>query len=42
MRDVAMMLRISGETVDWDALLQWARGLGLQETLDQARRYSPD
>lgn len=42
LRDVAMMLRISGETVDSDALLEWSERLGLQGALDQARDYSPD
>jgi hypothetical protein len=42
LRDVAMMLRISGETVDWDVMLEWVHRLGLQKTLDRARQYSPD
>lgn len=42
LRDVAMMLRISGETVDWDVMLEWAQRLDLQETLEQAQRYSTD
>jgi hypothetical protein len=42
LRDVAMMLRISGETVDWNSLQQWAERLHLQETLEQARAFSPD
>jgi hypothetical protein len=42
LRDVASMLRISGETVDWDVMLEWARRLDLQETLDRTRQYSPD
>lgn len=42
LRDVAMMLRISGETVDRDATLHWARELDLQETLERAHQYSPD
>jgi hypothetical protein len=42
LRDVAMMLRISGDTVDEAALLAWSQQLELQETLDLARRFSPD
>ena len=42
LRDVAMMLRISGETVGKDALLEWAERLDLQNTLEQARGFSPD
>ncbi|MEJ2218772.1 MAG: hypothetical protein P8099_19475 [Gemmatimonadota bacterium] len=42
LRDVAMMLRISGDTVDEAALLAWSQRLELQETLDLARGFSPD
>jgi hypothetical protein len=42
LRDVVMMLRISGETVDLDALLEWTERLHLQATLEQARGFSPD
>ncbi len=42
LRDVAMMLRISGDTVDSGTLLQWAERLDLLEILKQARRFSPD
>jgi hypothetical protein len=42
LRDVAMMLRISGDTVDSDSLLEWAQRLDLVGTLEQARRFSPD
>lgn len=42
LRDVAMMLRISGETVDTEALAEWCERLHLQDTLDRARRHSPD
>lgn len=41
-RDVAMMLRISGENVDPEALLEWARRLDLESTLEEARRHAPD
>lgn len=37
-----MMLRISGETVDTDSLLEWSECLHLQEILDRARRLSAD
>jgi hypothetical protein len=42
LRDVAMMLRISGETVDEAALTAWCERLELQEALELARRFSPD
>lgn len=42
LRDVAMMLRISGRTVDSGSLLQWAEHLDLLETLKLARSFSPD
>ncbi len=42
LRDVAMMLRISGDVVDSDSLAEWARRLGLEATLDRGRRFSPD
>lgn len=42
LRDVAMMLRISGDTVDTDSLMTWAERLDLAGTLEQARRFSPD
>lgn len=42
LRDVAMMLRISGDTVDSGSLLQWAERLDLLETLKRARSFSPD
>jgi hypothetical protein len=42
LRDVAMMLRISGETVDTDAFMDWVERLGLQEAVEVARRFSPD
>jgi hypothetical protein len=42
LRDVAMMLRISGDTVNPGTLLQWAEGLDLLQVLEQARHFSPD
>lgn len=42
LRDVAMMFRISGDTVDEAALFAWCKRLELQETLGLARRFSPD
>jgi hypothetical protein len=42
LRDVAMMLRISGDTVSQGILLQWAERLELLEVLEQARSFSPD
>ena len=42
LRDVAMMLRISGETIDSEVLLEWCDRLGIRKALDQAHRFSPD
>jgi hypothetical protein len=42
LRDVAMMLRISGDRVDPGSLMEWAQRLDLVRTLEQARRFSPD
>lgn len=42
LRDVAMMLRISGDTVNSDVLREWSEHLDLQGTLERARRFSPD
>jgi hypothetical protein len=42
LRDVAMMLRISGDTVDSASLLEWAQRLDLVRTLERAREFSPD
>jgi hypothetical protein len=42
LRDVAMMLRISGDTVDSDSLMEWGERLDLLDTLQQARSFSPD
>jgi hypothetical protein len=39
LRDVAMMLRISGDQVDCDALEPWIEELGLRHHLDAARTY---
>lgn len=41
-RDVAMMLRISGEKVDPEALQVWTRRLDLEPTLEEARRFALD
>ena len=41
LRDVAMMLRISGELVDPRALDHWVEELGLQEIAVTARGYRP-
>jgi hypothetical protein len=42
LRDVAMMLRISGDSVDSGSLHQWGERRDLLETLKQARSFSPD
>jgi hypothetical protein len=42
LRDVAMMLRISGDSVDSDSLMGWAQRLDLVRTLERAREFSPD
>lgn len=42
LRDVAMMLRISGEAVDADALHGWSERLGMRDALERARGYSPE
>jgi hypothetical protein len=42
LRDVVMMLRISGDTVNQGILLQWAEHLDLLQVLEQARHFSPD
>jgi hypothetical protein len=34
-----MMLRIRGDTVNSDSLLEWAQRLDLVRTLEQARRF---
>lgn len=41
-RDVAMMLRISGENVEPEALQEWARRLDIESTVEEARQYAPD
>lgn len=42
LRDIWMMLRISGDTVDQEAFEIWLTRLDLAGTYLQARRYSPD
>jgi Nucleotidyl transferase AbiEii toxin, Type IV TA system len=42
LRDIAMMLRISGDSLDREALEGWLRRLDLGGVYLQARRYSPD
>jgi hypothetical protein len=39
LRDVAMMLRISGEVVDESALQRWISELDLAGPMEEARRY---
>ena len=41
LRDIAMMLRISGDMLDQAALEDWLGTLGLGELYQTARRYSP-
>lgn len=41
LRDVAMMLRISGDLLDQDALDEWLGRLSLTETYQRARGYAP-
>jgi len=41
LRDVAMMLRISAESVDERALAQWIDRLELQEAIEAAEGYEP-
>lgn len=40
-RDIAMMLRISGDTLDSDAMGTWLSRLHLEEVYLRAERYSP-
>lgn len=42
LRDVAMMLRISGDSVDPDALHGWSKRLDMRDALERARRFSPE
>jgi hypothetical protein len=42
LRDVASMLRISGDTVKWDVMHRWSDRVDLQKTLELARQDSPD
>jgi Nucleotidyl transferase AbiEii toxin, Type IV TA system len=42
LRDIAMMLRISGDTLDRTALEDWLSRLDLGGVYLQAQRYSPD
>jgi hypothetical protein len=39
LRDVAMMLRISGDSVDQSELQRWIDGLDLREAIEEAQRY---
>jgi len=41
LRDVAMMLRISGDTIDAEAFRPWIRQLELGDLLEEARSCSP-
>ena len=41
LRDVAMMLRISGDLFDHPELQRWAAELGLSEVLERATRFVP-
>lgn len=42
LRDVEMMLRISGDAVDPGSLRQWSRRMEIEEQLEEARRSEPD
>lgn len=41
LRDVAMMLRISGDLVDSDVLKTWSARMELEDVLEKAREYDP-
>lgn len=41
LRDIAMMLRFSGDAVDGDALIEWCGRLGLTSVLEQAEGFDP-
>lgn len=40
-RDVAMMLRISDDAIDFEALRDWSVRLELEDVLEEVRRYEP-
>ena len=42
LRDIAMMLRISGELIDREAMEAWVRRLGLDAVWESAKAYEPD
>jgi hypothetical protein len=42
LRDIAMMLRISGDILDVDALRGWLSRLDLEGVFQRARRYEPE
>lgn len=42
LRDVAMMLRVSGDLVDDAALQEWSTRREVSETLERARAFDPD
>jgi hypothetical protein len=41
LRDVAMMLQISGDTLDEEAFVRWVERLGLKKLAAAAREYRP-
>lgn len=41
LRDVALMLRISGASIDWEELESWIARLDLAAAFDEARAYDP-
>lgn len=41
LRDIAMMLRLSGDTVDSDALGEWCQRLDLTALLERAEGFNP-
>ncbi len=41
LRDVAMMIRISGDSVDQPELERWIDELDLGDVIENARRYRP-
>ncbi|MBT8336567.1 MAG: nucleotidyl transferase AbiEii/AbiGii toxin family protein [Gemmatimonadetes bacterium] len=42
LRDISMMLRLSGDTVDRDALKEWCERLELEHLLETAARFDPE